>query len=389
MSESIKCRIEADMPPKIDRTLKCGSRTLVVANSGSKLVKAKDHYLRNVAKLLELFTTPFQAMTIMEFDPQIFSILPGVFSEHEFIVVVDVPTSIACVGRKTSVQSIEVLESFNHTDGYVKNAGDGSNEPTYSPRHTGIVVFKVTYNFGDSIVIGGIHFHHMTAKSWYSKMPAVHAGTSFKTSFHDIFDKLAQLTTVHEMKILLGDFNRSLTKVSAELQKRGVSALLRAFAPRPVEDTAEGDCFARNDAPVISMTETMQNESDDFDCLAAFSLIPCTTSLSGPQGAGPTYNRVANTSHMCGAGSFSQTWRNAGGETHTPVHFNWGGPPIRSDPNRNKEIWANKRAVRGNYALPFPKRAELEAIRLRELALHGPPKRPHDTRIANLRANLE
>ena len=266
-SSLAKCQIGVDMPPKVDRNLKCGSRTLVVANSGGKLTKAQDHYIRNVAKLIELFTTPYQAMTILEFDPLLFTVMPEVFNENEFIIVLDKPTNIACIGRRTSIYDIESLESFCHVDGYVKTSGD---DPTYSPRYTGIVVFKVTYIYGDSLVLGGIHFHHLTAKSWYTKMPAVHAGTSFKESYRHILDKLARLVIQFEMQVLLGDFNQSLTRISNELQKRGVSALLRAFAPRLKDDLPDAD------PPVISMTNLMNAESGNFDCLAAFSLVECT-----------------------------------------------------------------------------------------------------------------
>ena len=110
-SSLTKCQIDVDMPPKVDRNLQCGSTTLVVANSGGKLIKAQDHYIRNVAKLIEVFTTPYQAMMIMEFDPLLFTVMPEVFNENEFIIVIDKPTNIACIGRRTSIYDIEILES--------------------------------------------------------------------------------------------------------------------------------------------------------------------------------------------------------------------------------------------------------------------------------------
>ena len=67
-----------------------------------------------------------------------------------------------CMAQKSSVKTIEVLKTWTHEDGHVKDA-----KQRMHPRYSGAVVFEVTVEeFMDSPPLRFLclHFHHTTAK---------------------------------------------------------------------------------------------------------------------------------------------------------------------------------------------------------------------------------
>ena len=72
----LSLRPEDELPPHKVRDKNKAHRALLVNNAGSLLKNPSNSWIRNVAKIIDMFTTPYQVMAVSEWDPELFNVLP-------------------------------------------------------------------------------------------------------------------------------------------------------------------------------------------------------------------------------------------------------------------------------------------------------------------------
>ena len=182
-----------------------GNFGVLVVNQGGKN-KSEE---RNNAKRTDLRTHFVQLVFLQEHDPLL---LAGREWDGTEWLEVALPSGLACRGRKSAVEQIQLLSDIqlDHEKSSV----------------SGIATFEIVWRpelDRRPLRVTNVHFHHKPAKKQ----------SGFKQAFKAFWDKLAGDMLQYDSVLLVGDFNQSLKLTEADqkvLRPPRLPKLIRAFA---------------------------------------------------------------------------------------------------------------------------------------------------------------
>jgi len=195
-----------------------GNFGVLVVNQGGK----SKAWARNETKRTDLESHSVVLVLAQEHDQALLQGQPWDAGEwlHESL-----KSGIACRARKSSVESLRVVEAFEL---------DHEKQSAVSAVATFAVEWKAELR-RPPMNITNVHFHHKAAKKQ----------SGFRRGFAEFFDRLAAALTTSASVLLVGDFNQALLVVETELARRSVHFELKNYTKwvDPASGQKEWDCI--------------------------------------------------------------------------------------------------------------------------------------------------